>query len=67
MDLRIGGIAEMGKQGKPVLNAPVETGMVGIAAYAGVNGMAAVEETGIRVDTHPISTVVDFSELKKLE
>ncbi len=67
MDLRIGGIAEMGEVGKPVLNAPVDAGMVGIAAYAGVNGMAAVEEMGIRVDTHPISTIVDFRKLKKLE
>ncbi|MBU4223194.1 MAG: DUF128 domain-containing protein [Euryarchaeota archaeon] len=67
MDLRIGGIAEIGKPGKAVLNAPVEAGRVGVAAYAGVNGMAAVEEMGIMVDTHPISTIVDFRDLKKLE
>ena len=67
MDLRIGSIAEIGKPGKLVLNAPVEAGRVGIAAYAGVNGMAAVEEMGIWVDTHPISTIVDFRDLKKLE
>lgn len=66
-DMRIGGIADIGKPGKPVLNAPVDAGRAGIAAYAGVNGMAAVEEMGIRVDTHPISTIVDFRELKKLE
>ena len=65
-DMGIGGIAEIGEPGKAVLNAPVEAGMVGIAAYAGVNGMAAVEEMGIRVDTHPISTIVDFRELKKI-
>ncbi len=67
MDLRIGGIAEIGNPGKPVLDAPVDAGRVGVAAYAGVNGMAAVEEMGIGVDTHPISTIVDFRELKKLE
>jgi len=67
MDLRIGSIAEIGKPGKLVLNAHVEAGRVGIAAYAGVNGMAAVEEMGIWVDTHPISTIVDFRNLKKLE
>jgi len=67
MDLRIGSIAEIGKPGKLVLNAPVEAGRVGIAAYAGVNGMAAVEEMGIWVDTHPISTIVEFRDLKKLE
>ncbi len=67
MDSRIGGIAEIGKPGRSVLDAPVETGKVGIAAYAGVNGMAAVEEKGIKVETHPISTVIDFKELKKLD
>ncbi len=67
MDLRIGGIAEIGKPGKPVLNASVESGKVGVVAYAGLNGMAAVEEIGINVDTHPISTILDFRELKKLE
>ncbi len=67
MDAGIGGIAEIGKPGRSVLDAPVETGKVGIAAYAGVNGMAAVEEKGIKVDTHPISTVIDFKELKKLD
>ncbi|GFO96759.1 hypothetical protein ig2599ANME_0949 [groundwater metagenome] len=67
MDLRIGSIAEIGTPGKPVLNAPVDAGRVGVAAYAGGNGMAAVEEMGIKVDTHPISTIVDFRDLKKLE
>lgn len=67
MDIGIGGIAEIGKPGKPVLNASVESGRVGVVAYAGVNGMAAVEEMGINVDTHPISTILDFRELKKLE
>lgn len=66
MDMNLGGIAEMGESGKPVLNAPVDTGRVGIVAYAGVNGMAAVREAGISVDTHPISTIVDFRELKVL-
>jgi len=67
MDSRIGGIAEIGKPGKQVLGAPVENGKVGVVAIAGVNGMAAVEEMGIRVDTHPISTIIDFKDLIKLE
>ncbi len=67
MDAGIGSIAEIGKPGRSVLDAPVENGKVGVAAYAGVNGMAAVEETGIKVETHPISTIIDFKELKKLE
>jgi repressor of nif and glnA expression len=67
MDVRIGSIAEIGKPGKSVFDAPVETGKVGVAAYAGVNAVAAVEEMGIRIETYPVSTIIDFNELKKLD
>ncbi len=67
MDSRIGGIAEIGKSGESVLYAPVDNGKVGVVVYAGVNAMAAVEEMGIKVNTDPISTVVNFKELKKLK
>ncbi len=63
---RIGGIAEIGEPGKPVLNSAVDAGKAGIVVYAGTNIMAAVSETGIKVTTYPISTTIDFKELKKL-
>jgi repressor of nif and glnA expression len=63
---RIGGIAEIGKLGKSVLNAAVDSGKVGIVVYAGTNIMAAVNEMGIKVAMYPISTTIDFKELKKL-
>lgn len=63
---RIGGIAEIGKPGKSVLNAAVDAGKVGIVVYAGTNIMAAVSEMGIKVTTYPISSTIDFKELKKL-
>ncbi|VVB90475.1 Global nitrogen regulator NrpRI [uncultured archaeon] len=63
---RIGGVAEIGNLGKPVLNAAVDAGKVGIVVYAGTNIMAAVSEMGIKVATYPISTTIDFKELKKL-
>ncbi|MFZ2410176.1 MAG: DUF128 domain-containing protein [Candidatus Methanoperedens sp.] len=66
MDTRIGGIVEIGEPGKSVLNAPVDAGKVGVVVYAGTNAMAAVEESGIDVTTYPISTIMDFRELKKL-
>ncbi len=65
-DAGIASIAEIGKPGKSVLNAPVDAGKVGVVVYAGVNAVAAVEESGIKVETHPISTIIDFKELKKL-
>ena len=65
--VRIGGIAEIGKPGKSVLNVAIDSGKVGIAVYAGTNIMAAVSEMGIKVITYPISNVIDFKELEKLE
>ncbi len=66
VDARIGSIAEIGKPGKSVLNAAIDPGKVGIAVYAGTNIMAAVSEIGVKVTTYPISTVIDFKEMKKL-
>jgi len=65
-DARIGGIAEIGKPGKSVLNAAIDAGKVGIAVYAGTNIMAAVSEMGVKITTYPISTVIDFKEMKNL-
>ncbi|MDL5502824.1 MAG: NrpR regulatory domain-containing protein, partial [Candidatus Methanoperedens sp.] len=65
-DARIGGIAEIGKPGKSVLNVAVEAGKVGIVVYAGTNVIAAVSEIGIKITTYPISTVIDFKEMKEL-
>ncbi len=66
MDAMIGSIVEIGKPGKSVLGAPVDAGKAGVVVYAGTNAMAAVEESGIDVTTYPISTIIDFRELKKL-
>jgi len=66
MSMGIADVTQIGESGKSVLNAPVESGKVGVVVYAGTNIMAAVEESGINVDTHPISTIMDFRDLKKL-
>jgi repressor of nif and glnA expression len=66
VDARIGGIAEIGKPGKSVLNAAIDAGKVGIAVYAGTNIVAAVSEMGVKVTTYPISTIIDFKEMKNL-
>jgi repressor of nif and glnA expression len=41
--------------------------MIGIAIYAGVNGMVAAEEMGIKVKTAPISTLMDYSLTRDLK
>lgn len=63
---RIGGIARIGAPGEPVLNSVVGAGKAGIVVYAGTNVMAAASEIGIKMTTYPISTVMDFRELKEM-
>ncbi len=67
VEAKIASIAEIGKPGKSVLSAAVDSGKVGIVAYGGTNIIAAVSEMGIKVTTYPISTVIDLKELEKLE
>jgi HTH-type transcriptional regulator, global nitrogen regulator NrpRI len=66
MSMGIVEITEIGEPGRSVLDAPVDSGKVGVVVYAGTNIMAAVEESGINVATYPISTIMDFKDLKKL-
>jgi repressor of nif and glnA expression len=66
MSMGIADVTQVGESGKSVLNAPVDPGKVGVVVYAGTNIMAAVEESGINVENYPISTIMDFKELKKL-
>ena len=64
MSIGIADITQIGEPGMSVLKAPVDSGKVGVVVYAGTNIMAAVEESGINVKTFPISTIMDFNELK---
>ncbi len=66
MSMKIVEITKIGEPGHSVLDAPVDSGKVGVVVYAGTNIMAAVEESGINVTTFPISTIMDFKELKTL-
>ncbi len=66
MSMGIADITQIGEPGMSVLKAPVDSGKVGVVVYAGTNIMAAVEESGINVATFPISTIMDFKELKAL-
>jgi repressor of nif and glnA expression len=66
MNIGIADITRIGEPGKSVLNAPVDSGKIGVVVYAGTNIMAAVEESGINVTTFPISMIMDFKELKAI-
>lgn len=60
------GLIEIGRPGEPILGCPISSGRLGIVFYAGVNGAAAAEEIGIKIRTHPISALVDYSKMTEL-
>ncbi len=56
----------IGDPGEEVLYAPIEMGKIGIPVMVGINAVAAVEEAGINVETHPVSAVLEYSKMKPL-
>ncbi|MCQ1535143.1 DUF128 domain-containing protein [Methanosarcina sp. KYL-1] len=49
-----------------LFGAPVETGKFGIAVAGGINGICALEETGVAIETNPISTVLEYQTMSEL-
>jgi len=60
------GIIALGKPGQPLLEIPVSAGCVGMVVLAGLNPLAAVEESGIETDNNALCTMVRFSKLRSL-
>ena len=63
----LGGLIKIGEPSEPVLGCPVGSGKIGIAFYAGVNGVVAAEEMGIKIKTAPISILIDYSKTRDLK
>jgi repressor of nif and glnA expression len=61
-----GGLIRIGDAGEPILGCPISSGKIGIAFYAGVNGLLAAEELGFRIETEPISMMLDYSRFRSL-
>ncbi len=55
------GLIKLGEESEPLLGCPVGSGKIGIAFYAGVNGVMAAEEMGATIKTAPISILMDYS------
>ncbi|WP_407355494.1 DUF128 domain-containing protein [Methanolobus sp. WCC5] len=49
-----------------IFYAPIERGKVGISVMVGINSVAAVEEAGIKVDTNPVSAMMEYNRMKRL-
>jgi hypothetical protein len=62
----IGGAIAIGGENGSIYGAPVDTGMTGVVVSVGVNVIAAVEETGIPVVTHPVSTTMAYEKMSRI-
>ncbi len=65
-EIDIGGIIEIGEPGASVLRAPISAGKIGVSLYAGINSLVAVQESGIDISIHPISTITRFKDMTRL-
>jgi len=61
----LGGVLMMGEVSKSVCEVPVELNKVGMILTGGLNSVAAAVESGIEVENHAMSTVVEYQDLVK--
>lgn len=64
-EAHLGGVLMMGEVSKPLCAVPVELNKVGMILTGGLNPVAAAVESGIEVDNHAMSTVMDYEDLVK--
>ncbi len=62
----LGGFFPPGDIDGSLLGAPIEMGKFGIAIVGGINGICALEETGIRIETNPVSTVLEYKTMSEI-
>jgi len=63
----ISGTIAKGEPNQPTLQVPVASGYVGLVILAGLNPLAAVEETGISTQNMSLSLMIDFQKLIAIE
>lgn len=56
----------IGEVGRPLLDVPVMPGRVGVVVAAGLNPIAALEETGIPTESFAMSTLCDADDLSPI-
>jgi repressor of nif and glnA expression len=61
------GVLLLGNVSEPVCEIPMELNRIGMVLIGGLNPMAAVEEAGLDIETHAMSTVVEYSQLVDFE
>jgi len=61
----LGGVLIMGEVSKPVCEVPVELNKVSMILTGGLNPIAAAVESGIEVENHAMSTIMEYQDLVK--
>lgn len=64
---RMNGVLTMGNVSEHICEIAVDLNRVGMILIGGLNPIAAVEEAGLEVETHAMSTVIDYQELVDYE
>jgi repressor of nif and glnA expression len=59
----LGGFMRIGRASQPLLEIPVSEGRVGAIVIGGLNPVAILEETGVRVDSRAMAEMIDYSRL----
>ena len=59
----LGTVVDIGFEGQPLCEVPIGEGLVGMIVMGGLNPLAIVEESGIRIDSNALSGLVDFRDL----
>jgi repressor of nif and glnA expression len=62
----LGGFFPSGEIDEPLLGAPIEIGKFGIAIVGGINGICALEETGIKIETNPVSMIMEYKTMSDI-
>lgn len=66
MERGIGGILLIGQPNSPLLGVPVGIDKVGMIIVGGLNPIAALEESGVVTESKAMSTLYEYSQLRKL-
>jgi repressor of nif and glnA expression len=64
-EAHLGGVLMISEVSKSVCEVPVELNKVGMILTGGLNPVAAAVESGIEVDNHAMSTVIEYQDLIK--
>lgn len=62
----LSGVITVGEPNQPTLQISVASGYVGMVVLAGLNPLAAVEESGINTQNMSLCTMMDFQQLTQL-